>query len=373
MVHQKSPGASTRVRQKRDDRLALFLENFEDKVERIAEKIALRIVQDAFEKHSMLDLVPAGSVTLVPPPADYLKNKPSFCTTTVPNLDEIFGSVASELPPHDFNFNDEASNNVHKETLDTTAESGKLAVGVIPHQPRAIRAVVSAMHCFILVLAACITLIWDSCPRGEGLVLNTRTGSGMPAPGETVTMKGDFSVYMLPWRDAFKFSQGQSVTITEKKENVWKPNHNLVALAIQYPEPRQRKMTIYVGKSDQIQVDGMQQDDAWWKSQGCVPANANSMTNKEVKAQIKLSPYGYDSLDSKGTWLAATVVNMDCSRSYSPTPDYPTITLKYTGVSGKEIFVCNDEDVTATVGAAGRCQIEKGKIAQTAHELFGDG
>jgi len=357
MVHQKSPGASTRVRQKRDDRLALFLENFEDKVERIAEKIALRIVQDAFEKHSMLDLVPAGSVTLVPPPADYLKNKPSFCTTTVPNLDEIFGSVASELPPHDFNFNDEASNNVHKETLDTTAESGKLAVGVIPHQPRAIRAVVSAMHCFILVLAACITLIWDSCPRGEGLVLNTRTGSGMPAPGETVTMKGDFSaymlpwrdafkfsqgqsvtitekkenvwkpnpnlvarklpapgetvtmkgdfsVYMLPWRDAFKFSQGQSVTITEKKENVWKPNHNLVALAIQYPEPRQRKMTIYVGKSDQIQVDGMQQDDAWWKSQGCVPANANSMTNKEVKAQIKLSPYGYDSLDSKGLgWL----------------------------------------------------------------------
>ena len=131
MVHQKSPGASTRVRQKRDDRLALFLENFEDKVERIAEKIALRIVQDAFEKHSMLDLVPAGSVTLVPPPADYLKNKPSFCTTPFPNLDEIFGSVASEPPPDDLN--DEGSNNVHKETLDTTAESGKLAVGVFPH------------------------------------------------------------------------------------------------------------------------------------------------------------------------------------------------------------------------------------------------
>jgi len=133
-VALESPAASKMMHQKRDDRLALFIENFEDKVERIAEKIALRIVQDEFEKHHwtpmMLDLGPAGSVTLVPPPADYLKNKPSFCTTTVPNLDEIFGSVASEPPPDDFN--DEGSNNVHKETLDTTAESG-LAVGVFPH------------------------------------------------------------------------------------------------------------------------------------------------------------------------------------------------------------------------------------------------
>lgn len=238
------------------------------------------------------------------------------------------------------------------------------------------------MHRSIPVLATFITLVWSVRPRHGDQAL-------MPEPGQTVTMKGDFVVYRVPpemlsgdsWGTC-KLSQGQSVQVTEKREMAFNPN--IVALTIQYPKAQEEKQSFIIrdGKGEMIKVDGQHHDDDWWKTFACKSEALLKLlglkplpSSFEVEAKLRFGVdtngwwdaggikerFRIDKLDSSGTWVAATVVKMTCSSHITGEAE---VYLKYMGVETEEIFVCKD-------GAAGGCEIQPGKIAQAAEELFG--